>query len=372
MTVTTKGELKYIPLKSVRENPVALRPVNKQTEEYNELVDSVRVHGILNPILVRPMKDEETGETYYSLIDGLHRRTAAADAGLTEVPAQIKDADDALVLYQQVVANLMKTETLHAQYARQLVLILSNDPTMTLATLASRLGKSVTWVIDRLSLTKLDKPLQELVDKGDLNLSNAFALAKLPVEEQTNFLDRALTMTPQEFSGVVQNRKKELDKAKRRGEDAPAEAFVAPVHCRKMAEIKDELSASKIGPTLVRTQLDLEALQTKGEVAEAAFALAVKWMLHQDAASVEAAKNKDDQRKAALADAREKAKKANVETRAADAAVKAARLKIEADAVKSGKPEDEVKAELAAFDAANGLVDGKKPPKAEAAPAAAK
>lgn len=362
-TTETKGELKYIPLKAIKENPVALRPVNKQTEEYQELVDSIKVHGILNPVLVRPMRDEETGEEYYSLIDGLHRRTAAADAGLTEIPAQIRNADDAAVLYQQVVGNLMKIETQHAQYARQLVLILSTDPTMTLATLASRLGKSVTWVIDRLSLTKLDKPMQELVDKGDLNLSNAFSLAKLPVEEQANFLDRALTMTPQEFSAVVQYRKKELDKARRRGEDAPAESFVATPHARKMAELKDEMAAGKVGPTLIRTQLDLDSFPTKGDAADAAFALGVKWALHMDAASVEAARQKDEQRKAAAADAREKAKKANVETRAADAAVKAARLKLEADLVKAGTDEAGVKAELKKFDDANGLVDGKKPPK---------
>ncbi len=365
-----KGELKYIPLKNLRENPVALRQVNKQTTEYNELVDSVRAEGILNPILVRLMKDEDSGEEYYCLIDGLHRKNAAADAGLIEIPAQIRDADDAKVLYQQIITNLQKIDTQKASYAKQLVLILSHDPTLTVSTLAARLGKSVTWLNDMLSLNKLDKAIQKLVDDGSLNLSNGVALSKLPIEEQANFLDRAMTEVPSVFSGIVQNRKNEINKARRRGEDVGEEQFVAPQHLRKLAELKDEFTSSKVGPVLVRSELDLEKLETKSEVAEAAFKLGVAWALHQDASSVQAALVKDQTRKESEKAAREKAKRASVETRAADAVIKAARLKVEAEAVKAGKSEDEMKADLKAFDDANGLVEGKKPKAAEAATAA--
>jgi glutamate 5-kinase len=114
--------------------------------------------------------------------------------------------------------------------------------------------------------------------------------------------------------------------------------------------------------------LDLDVIQTKVEAAEAAFKLGVAWALHQDKASLEAALAKDNQRKETEKAAREKAKRASAETRASDAAVKAARLKVEAEAVKAGKSEEELKEELKAFDDANGLVDGKKP-KAEATPA---
>ena len=360
-----KGELKYIPLKSLRENPVALRQVNKQTTEYNELVDSVKQEGILNPILVRLMKDEDSGEEYYCLIDGLHRKNAACDAGLTEIPAQIRDADDAKVLYQQIITNLQKIDTQKASYAKQLVAILSHDPTLTVATLASRLGKSVTWLNDILSLNKLDKAIQKLVDEGTLNLSNGVALSKLPIEEQANFLDRALTEVPSVFSGVVQNRKNEINKARRRGEEVGEETFTAPQHLRKLADVKAEFAAAKIGPVLVRSELDLDTIETKVEAAEAAFKLGVAWALHQDKTSIEAALAKDNQRKDVEKTAREKAKRASAETRASDAAIKAARLKVEAECVKAGKSEDELKDELKAFDDANGLVDGKKP-KAEA------
>lgn len=371
MSTETKGELKFIPLKNIRENPVALRQVNKTSQEYKEIVDSMRVEGVTTPISVRPMTDPDTGETYYSLIDGLHRKTCAAEAGLTEIPAYIRSASDQQVLYLQIISNLQKVETPKAAYAKQLLQILSHDNTLTVATLAAKLGKSITWLNDMLSLTKLDKGIQTLVDEGTITASNAFVLAKLPVEEQPNFVERAQTLTPPAFADVVQKRKTEINKARRRGEEVGEESFVAPQHLRKTVEIKAEFEAAKVGPALVRTQLDLDALTTKGAVAEAAFALAVKWVLHQDPASVDAALVKDNTRKAAEAAAKDKAKKASVESRAADAAVKAARLQIEAQAVKDGKSDDEMKELLKNFDDANGLVDGKKPKAEKAAEPAA-
>lgn len=99
-------ELKSIPLVHIRENPNALREVNRSTEGYQGLVDSIQKNGVLNAILVRECVDPNTKTTFYGLIDGLHRFNAAKDAGLTEIPAQVRSMDDADVLEAQVLANV--------------------------------------------------------------------------------------------------------------------------------------------------------------------------------------------------------------------------------------------------------------------------
>lgn len=97
--------LKLIPLRQIRENPVALRAVNRTSDGYVELVDSIKRNGVYNGILVREVKDPDSGEVLYGLIDGLHRFSAAQDAGLTEIPAQVRSMADAEVLEAQVIAN---------------------------------------------------------------------------------------------------------------------------------------------------------------------------------------------------------------------------------------------------------------------------
>jgi len=356
---TTKSELKEIPLSMIRENPVALRDVNRNTENYMEIVDSIKTRGVLNPIVVRAMKDPETDEEFYSLIDGLHRYTASQDAGKETIPAHITSMEDADVLVAQIIGNIHRIETRPVEYSKQLQRILAQDPMLTSAQLAKQLGKSTTWITDRLNLRKIDDNIAKLVDEGKINLSNAFALSKLPSEEQADFADRAITMTPAEFTATVSERKKALDKARREGKAATKGEFVPPVHMRKLKEVRTEFEKPEVGPHLlkehgVKTPMD-------------AFALGVAWVLHQDPTSVAVAKQKDDARKRELQEKRDKAKAQRASNKASQAATRAARLQVESELLEKGADEATIKKALDEFDAANGMKDGKfvKPEKTE-------
>jgi len=321
--------LKQIPLKQIRENPIALRKVNRQTETYLGLVDSIRQQGILNPINVREIATTN-GETIYGLIDGLHRFTAAGDAGLDSIPAQVLSLNDAEVLEAQVIANIHKVETKPVEYARQLIRILMQNPTMTSAELAKKLAKSPTWLADRLGLTKLDESIGTLVDEGKINLSNAYALSKLPKEEQSNFLERAMTESPQMFLPAVQNRTKEIRDAKRQGRTPPEEGFQPHPYIRRVGELKAELDHATLGPVLIK--------KFGAKTAEEGFVLALKWALSLDPDSVELQKEKADQRKAEHDRQKELRKKERLENQAkeAQAKVKEMEAKAKEDAAKAG------------------------------------
>ncbi len=313
------AELKRIPLSRIRENPVALRTVNRTTEEYLGLVDSIRRNGVMNSISVRAINEPGSTEPVYGLVDGLHRFTASGDAGLTDIPAQVLDMQEAEILEAQILANVHKIETKPVEYSKQLMRILAQNPLMPLAELSTRLSKSPSWLTERLGLVKLIKPIADLVDEGKINLSNAYALAKLPEDEQPNFLDRAMTMPPQEFIPTASSRLKEIKEAKRQGRDATSNVFVPVPHMRKVSELKDEMDQKTVATVLVKE------LNVTDPVS--AFQLGIQWALHMDPASIQAAKAKDEARRKADAEGKLKREQERLEKKEKEAHEKATALK---------------------------------------------
>lgn len=312
-----------VPIGMVKENPIALRSVNKKSEMYPGLVDSIRMVGILSPPTVREMKDPETGQKYYSLVDGLHRLNAAQDAGLTEIPVHVITADDAAILEIQLMANLHKIETKPVEYSDQLSRILANNPTMTVNELATRLGISATWLSARLNLVKLVEAIKPLVEEGKITVANAIHLAKLPPEEQPHFVERAMTMPSSEFTPCATQRVKELRDAKREGRAAGPQEFVPVAHVRKLSEIKVELES----PTEIIAQVREAGLRTPAEIVQAT----LSWVIKLDPTSRAAAKAKSDaheadQKEKAAARKKEAAEKKQAAAALAESTVKAVML----------------------------------------------
>lgn len=318
------SELKKIPIEEIRANLVSLRKVDKKNPLYLELVDSVGERGILNPISVREKSDKETGQVFFEVIDGLHRYSAACDSGLGEMPCQILDFSDYEVLLAQTIANVHSIETKPAQYTEQLKRILDQNPTMTQSELGRQIGKSAAFIQQRLSLNKITNPeILSRVDSGEINLSNAYALAKLPPEEQSDFVERAITMGDNEFLPLVSKRVKEIREARRKGLDASPQEFQPVAHLQKLKAIKEELETGKVGKALI----ELTGVKT----AEEGFKLGVQWILHLDPKSVEIQKVEDENRKRVKAEKAEKkkaeraAKKAEKKKKEAIAAEEAAK-----------------------------------------------
>lgn len=314
MAAATEPKLKNIKLEDITENPVALRAVDRQNEAFQGLVDSIREKGVLNPILVREMKNEETGETYYGLIDGLQRFSASRDAGRDTIPAKITSMDDAEVLEAQIITNIHRIETKPIQYTTQLIRILAGNPTMSVADLAKKLAKSSTWLNERLGLVKLVPNVAKLVDDGKINLSNAYALAKLPEDEQASFVDRAITMPPQEFLPQANNRVRELKDAKRQGRDPNAAVFTPMPHLQKLVDIKSELD----NPVIIGALISSHGITTPLEAAK----MAVAWVLHMDPASQQAA-HADHEARVAQQKAEKDKRRADAQAKRAEAAAAA-------------------------------------------------
>lgn len=272
----------------IRENESALRGVDRTNPQYIELLDSVKKHGVIETITVRECIDPETKTKYYGLVNGLQRFTAAKDAGFDEIDVKVIQATDFEVMQNQIILNAKRVDTTPAQYSHQLKRMLTMNPTMTLKELADCLSVSEGFIYDRLSLLKLNNEVAKLVDSGDITLTNAYAIAKLPPEEQLAWKERAITQTPQEFVPQTVKRVKELADAKKKGKDAPTEAWAPTPKARKLEEVKREYLSPTIGSAIISKLGITDPL--------VAFNAAIAWTLCMDNDSIAQAKAKEEAR----------------------------------------------------------------------------
>lgn len=273
------NRLANVPLSLIVKSDSALRGVQRQTEAYQMLLQSVRQRGVLNSITLREEKDPVTGVVHYVLIDGLQRFTAATDAGLVEIPANIVSMDDAELLEAQLITNLQKIQTKPAEVSKHLLRILSRNPFMTQQQLAERVCQSLTWVMDRLALDNLAEGIKPLVNNGKIHLTNAYSLARLPPEEQAQYVDDAMTESPKTFVPKIKDRVKALKEAKRTGQDAEKVGFKPVPFLQKLSTLKEELEKKNVAEQLVSKYGITNPVE--------AFQLALNWVLHLDPASIE-------------------------------------------------------------------------------------
>lgn len=320
------GDLKTIPLAEIRENPVALRNVNRKSEDYKGLCESIRSKGFLGTITVREKVDPETNVSYYEVLDGLHRFSASKDVGLTEINVDVVEMGDDDAMLFQIMANEHRIDTKPVEYSQQLRRYLAGNPTMTEAQLATELGKSTKWLQDRLGLNKIENPeIQKLINEGAIKLANAYPLAKLPAEEMTDFLEAAMQDKPDEFLPKINKRVKELKDAKRQGKKAEKAVFEPVAHIRKTGDIKAEFESHAAAAAL--------CAQHEPTTPVDGFNLGIAWVLNMDPAGIEAQREKHEQRQADRAAAKEKKDRERAAKRAEDYAKKAEEARAEAAAL---------------------------------------
>lgn len=165
-----------LPLQRVEPNPNQPRH-NFDEEELEALSDSIREHGIVQPLAVR-----ETGDGYYQIIAGERRWRAARLAGLTEVPVIVLDADDKTVMELALIENLQRQD-LNPMEEAEGYRALMEDYNMTQEETAQRVGKSRSAVANALRLLALPEEVSRLVIDGSLSAGHARAILSVPGEK---------------------------------------------------------------------------------------------------------------------------------------------------------------------------------------------
>ncbi len=146
-------------------------------EKMAELVSSVREHGVLQPILVRPL-----GNDRYELIAGERRFRAAQTAGLATIPALSRDMSAKEQLEVAVVENLQREDIGPMEAARAYRRLMS-EFTMTQETVSARVGKSRSSIANTLRLLSLPEEAQDSVERGEISEGHARALLSAESDE---------------------------------------------------------------------------------------------------------------------------------------------------------------------------------------------
>jgi ParB family chromosome partitioning protein len=163
-----------------RIKPGKYQPRTRMDEtSLNELADSIREQGLMQPILVRPVDGGR-----FEIIAGERRWRAAQRVGLREVPALVKSVPDQAALALALIENIQREDLNPLEEARGLARLIEEFG-LTHEAAAKAVGRSRSAVTNLLRLTTLAKPAQDYLLNGNMEMGHARALLALPGPQQT-------------------------------------------------------------------------------------------------------------------------------------------------------------------------------------------
>ena len=172
-----KSPYRLLPIHKVEPNPGQPRR-DFDEEELQNLADSIKEHGVVQPLTVR-----ETANGYYQIIAGERRWRAARLAGLWEVPAVIMEADDRKTMELALIENLQRQDLNPVEEAMGYQTLME-EYGMTQEETAQRVGKSRPTVANALRLMNLAPDVLEMVRVGKLSAGHARAVLSIKDEKK--------------------------------------------------------------------------------------------------------------------------------------------------------------------------------------------
>lgn len=173
------GELRLLPIDLMQRGKYQPR-LDMDPESLEELADSIRAQGVVQPIVVRPI--DEPGR--YEIIAGERRWRASQLAGLHEIPAVIRDVPDQAAIAMALIENIQREELNPMEEAHALQRLIEEFG-LTHQEAAEAVGRSRTAVSNLLRLLGLNEDVKRMVENGDLEMGHARALLALNGEQQS-------------------------------------------------------------------------------------------------------------------------------------------------------------------------------------------
>ena len=181
---TSSKDIVEINLDDIRSNPYQPRKVF-DNDALNELADSIKEHGVVQPIIV---KKSIKG---YELVAGERRTKAAKMAGLTTIPAIIREFNDEEMMEIALIENIQRENLNPIEEALAFENIIKSTG-LTQDEIATKFGKSRSYITNMLGLLKLPDETKKLVEDGKLSASHARTLSKMDDEEKINKLAKEI------------------------------------------------------------------------------------------------------------------------------------------------------------------------------------
>lgn len=200
-----------------------------EPQALEELANSIRAQGVMQPIVVRPIDAER-----YEIIAGERRWRASQMADLTEIPAIVKDVPDEAAIAMALIENIQR-ENLNPIEEAIALQRLQDEFELTQQEVADAVGKSRSAVTNLLRLMNLSDEVKKMLEYGDLEMGHARALLSLEDQQQLH--------TAQEIAGngLSVRQAEALVKKVQQG-DEPKAAAVKPEADPRLSDLSNELS----------------------------------------------------------------------------------------------------------------------------------
>ena len=176
---SNEGQLREIAVEFLQRGKYQpRRDINAEALE--ELASSIRTQGVMQPLVVRQVDSEK-----YEIIAGERRWRAAQQAGLDAVPVIVREVSDEAAIAMALIENIQR-EDLNAMEESLALLRLQNEFQLTQQQVADAVGKSRSAVTNLMRLASLEPEVQQLLERGDLELGHAKCLLALEGAKQIN------------------------------------------------------------------------------------------------------------------------------------------------------------------------------------------
>lgn len=173
-----EGQLCHLPVEQMERGRYQPRR-DMSSEALEELAESIRSQGVMQPIVVRPI-----GEQRYEIIAGERRWRAAKLVGLATIPALVRHVDDEAAIAMALIENIQREDLSPMEEALALAR-LKDEFELTHQEVANVVGKSRAMVTNLLRLLLLEEPVRRMLEHGDLEMGHARALLGLSEAAQT-------------------------------------------------------------------------------------------------------------------------------------------------------------------------------------------
>lgn len=167
------SSIAMVKLDAIEVNPFQPR-VDFNTEELMELAKSIKIHGLIQPLTIRSI-----GGNNFQLISGERRMRASKMAGLTEVPAYVRTANDQEMLEMALIENIQRADLNAIEIAISYQRLI-DECSLTHEALSERVGKNRSTVTNFLRLLKLPPEIQSSLKTQQISMGHARALAGIP------------------------------------------------------------------------------------------------------------------------------------------------------------------------------------------------
>ena len=220
----TRATIREVPLDRILPNPAQPR-LSYEEESLTELADSIREHGVLQPILVRPVGSQ------FELIAGERRWRASRLAGREAIPAIVVEFDEQTALEVSIIENLQREDVSPLEEAAMFRKM--TDLGYSVRQLAQKIGKDKGYVENRMRLADAPPEIRELVSVRKDTISHAYELMKISDERTRRRLAKKvaageLTLVKlRALTGSSDGDDPETPRPRRRGRTAAGEVAVA-------------------------------------------------------------------------------------------------------------------------------------------------